>query len=93
MIRNAQDNIFEKLNGMTKGSIRPSRSDFFGLDFLRNGRAFRRILDDLRSDMWDRDTIELAIKDVAGYSQANNRRISYMSYNFLTMYTTDLMLR
>ena len=93
VIRNVQDNIFEKLNGMTKGSIRPSRSDFFGLDFLRNGRAFRRILDDLRSDMWDRDTIELAIKDVAGYSQANNRRISYMSYNFLTMYTTDLMLR
>jgi hypothetical protein len=92
-VRVLNDNLSRKLNGFTKGGMGPSRSDFFGLDFLRDGKALRRILDDLRSDLWDREAIERSIKNIAEYSEANNRRLHYISYNFLTMYTMDLMLR
>lgn len=93
VIRILQDNIFRKLDRFTKGVIGPTRSDFFELDFLRNGKALRNILDDLRSDIWDRDAIELSLKTIAEHRESNTRRLSYISYNFLTMYTMDLMLR
>jgi len=90
VIRLLGDNVSEKLNKSTKGSIRSSRLGFWGLDFLRNGRALRKILDDLRSDIWDRDAIEQSIKDVTEHKEAN---MLWIHNDFLTIYTTDLMLR
>ncbi len=88
VIRLLSDNGFKAVNRFTKGTIRPSCLG--GLDFLRNGVALRKILEDLRSDIWDRDAIEQSIKKVAEYKEANMLDIHT---NFLTMYTTDLMLR
>ncbi len=92
VIRILHDNVFGKLTRFTNGSIGPSRSDFFGLDFLRNGSTLRKILNDLRGDIWDRAAIEQSIKNVAEHKEATTNLVN-ISSNFLTLYTTDLMLR
>lgn len=92
-IRTLHDNVYGTLSRFTKGAVGPSRSDFLGLDFLRNGTAFRRILDDLRLDIWDRVAIEQSIKNVAEHKEAATTSLVNISSNFLTIYTTDLMLR
>lgn len=93
VIRMLHDNVSRKLGRCTGLRIEPSRSDFFGLDFLRNGRSLRKLLDDLRNDMWDRDAIQRSIKNVAEHKEATTTSLVNISSNFLTMYTTDLMLR
>jgi asparagine synthetase B (glutamine-hydrolysing) len=85
VIRLLSDNVSTKVNKFTR-----SRLSSRGLDFLRNGRALRTILDDLRSDIWDRNAIEQSIKNVAEHKEANMLDVHK---NFLTIYTTDLMLR
>lgn len=90
VIRLLGDNVSEKLNKFTRGSIRTSRLGYWGLDFLRDGKALRKILDDLRSDIWDRDAIEQTIQEVAEHKEANMLDVHY---HFLTIYMTDLMLR
>ncbi len=91
VIRTIHDGVSGKINRLGKGSIVPSRSDFLGLDFLRNGRALRKILEDLRSDIWDRDAIQQSIKKLAEHKEGTS--LTNISSNFLTIYTTDLMLR
>ena len=90
VIRLLGDNVSDRLNKFTRGSIRTSRLGHWGLEFLRTGTALRKILDDLRSDIWDRDAIEQSIKNVAEHKEANMLDVHT---NFLTIYTTDLMLR
>src|SRR5574337_90224 len=87
VIRTLHDNVYRTLSRFTKGSIGPSRSDFLGLHFLRTGTAFRKILDDLRLDIWDRVAIELSIKNVAEHKEATTTSLVNISSNFLTMYT------
>lgn len=91
VIRTLHDSVSGKINRLAKGSIVPSRSDYLGLDFLRNGKAFRKILEDLRSDIWDRDAIQQSIKKLAEHKEGTS--LTNISSNFLTIYTTDLMLR
>ncbi len=88
VIRYLRDKVFVKVNKFTKGSI--TLSEISGFDFLRKGEALNKILEDLRSDIWDRDAIEQSIKKVAEYKEANMLDVNM---NFLTIYTTDLMLR
>jgi len=85
VIRWQRDKIADKLSGSPRLGL-----GYWGLDFLRNGRSLRTILDDLRSDIWDRDVIEQSIKNVAEHKEANMYDIHT---DFLTMYTMDLMLR
>lgn len=90
VIRFVGDNVSDKVYKFMDGRIRMTRLGSWVYDFLRNGRALRKVLDDLRSDIWDRDAIDQSIKNIAVYKEASMYDVNT---NFLTIYTTDLMLR
>ena len=89
-LRKLHDEVHRKLNSALSGHIGPSHTNNLGLEFLRNGNALRKLLDDLRCDMWDRNALACSISKAADFKEDN---LLSLSYNFLTIYTTDLMLR
>lgn len=90
VIRILYDEIHKKLNKVSKGYIGPPPTESLGLEFLRNGNVLRKLLDDLRCDIWDRNALARSIAKAGEHKEHN---ILSLSYSFLKIYTTDLMLR
>lgn len=90
VVRKLQDEVYNKLNKVSHGYIGPAPSEYLGLEFLRNGKALRKILDDLRCDMWNRKSLERSISKAVEHKEYSLRSLSY---DFLKVYTIDLMLR
>lgn len=78
-----------KLYIATHGWVRRSRRDWSNFEFLRNGKALYALVDDLKSDIWDKSALERIIADDAHFSSP--RYVHPKS--FLAVYSTDLMLR
>jgi len=78
-----------KIHFATHGRIGPPHTGWTNFAFLRNGRIFQSLVDDLKSDIWDKKALQNFISRMAQF--AVNVRIH--PETFLKIYTVDLMLR
>jgi hypothetical protein len=78
-----------KLYFVTRGRIGPPHRSWWNFEFLRNGEALCSLVDDLKSDIWDKEALRRSIATAARFGR---HRPIYPD-GFLTVYTTDLMLR
>jgi Asparagine synthase len=83
------DKGFWKLYFATHGRIGPPHMSWVNFEFLRNGKALRPLIDDLRSDIWSKRDLDLSISNAARFS----RHSRIFPEFFLKVYATDLMLR
>jgi hypothetical protein len=78
-----------KLYFVTRGRIGPPNPSWYNFEFLRNSAVLCSLVDDLKSDIWDKEALRRSIAMAARFSR--NRPI-YADV-FLKIYSTDLMLR
>ncbi len=86
--RRLLDKGFWKLYFATNGRIGPFRTGWTNFEFLRHSPALHCLLQDLKSDIWDRKSLEHSFLN---RERSHNRRI--YPETFLKIYTTDLILR
>ena len=91
MIRRLREDLHWRVHFATGRHIAPPRLAWVNVEFLRHGDALNLIVDDLQSDMWDKETIRGRLKDAAS---GNWRRPMHGLLDvMLKVYTVDLMLR
>jgi hypothetical protein len=57
-----------KLYFATHGRIGPPHGGWWNFEFLRNGKALRPLIDDLKSDFWDKSELNRFISNIAQFS-------------------------
>lgn len=78
------------LNGISGGRVSPAHLGWMNFDFLRNSQALHVLVDDLRSDIWDREGIR---KRINGLPQEEAQMVHPLFDQFAKIYTVDLLLR
>jgi hypothetical protein len=78
-----------KVHLATQGRIGPPHFGWENFEFLRNGRIFHSLVDDLKSDIWDKKALQDYISKIAQFA----RDPHIYPETFLKIYTADLMLR
>ena len=80
---------------VSRGLLPFPRTTWWQLEFLRDGVVFNSLLDDLRSDIWDRKAIRARIADNASERTKFDRRspTALLSQHMLRIATVDRMLR
>ena len=97
VVRRISDSNRWRLHFLSKGAVPFPRPSWWQLEFLRDGALFYDLLDDLKSDMWDRSAIKARI---AANAQALNRRqpewrspTALLSQHLLRIATIDRLVR
>ena len=80
------------LNRATAGRIKAPTWGWLNYEFLRFSHVFKDILEDLRCDFWDRETIACAINTPDKFSNKVTT-MNNILFRFLKIYSVDLMLR
>jgi asparagine synthetase B (glutamine-hydrolysing) len=84
-----------RLHSATRGSVPAPHFGWWDFEFLRDGKLFHTILDDLRLDIWDKQAVARRI-------DANSRNVATMNWrsesslliqDMLRMASVDMMLR
>jgi hypothetical protein len=79
-----------KVHFATQGRIGPPHIGWWGgFAFLRNGRVFHSLVNDLKSDIWDKKALQDSISRIAQFA----RNPLIYPETFLKIYIIDLMLR
>ncbi|NLO28248.1 MAG: hypothetical protein GX113_08760 [Actinobacteria bacterium] len=95
LLRRTRDQTQWRLHSATKGLVPIPRPSWWQLEFLRDGVAFHDLVDDLKADIWDRETIRTRITDNAD----NRARLEWrsstalLSQQMLIVATLDRMFR
>lgn len=80
-----------QLHIRTRGRVQPARLGWVNFDFLRTGSALRGVIEDLKSDLWNRHALE---RQILALESGDLTIYPHPLYDqIMKIYTVDLMLR
>lgn len=93
--RRVSDSCRWRIHSLTGGFLPFPRSGWWQLEFLRDGKTFGNLLDDLKSDIWDKKAIRTRISENARDGMRLDWRstTALLSQHMLRIATIDRMLR
>ena len=91
ILRKALYKISWEMNFLTQGIFKPRFLGWDNFEFLRNGKMFKILIDDIKNDIVDKNIIEEFVSKIV--RRKTKEPLFNVSNQFMKIYTTDLMLR
>lgn len=91
MFRKISENLRLRVQTFSKGRVKPKHLGWDNFEFLRDGVVVKTLLDDLRMDVVDKNSMKKFVERIVEFDL--NVPLYHLSDQFMKIYTTDLMLR
>ena len=91
LVRRKCDDLIGSLRQQTRERLRLRSTRYVTFDFLRDGRVLNSLIDDLRSDLFDKRALRDLVRRVGTGEHRDD--LNNVCKEFMRIYSVDLMLR